>query len=88
MFLEAYQFGLPAVGSRNCGIEDAIVDGVTGYLTEQRDVNDIAAKLKDLFSRSIVDVEKNIAQYRASFTWEGTARQYIRHYQSNNQNKI
>lgn len=80
VFLEAYQFGLPAVGSENCGIEDAIADGYTGYLTKQRDPKDIAEKLLRLLNQEISNVRANISQYRSGFNWEETAKQYIYHY--------
>ena len=35
--LEANYFGIPAIGSENCGIEDAIVHGETGFLIDNKD---------------------------------------------------
>lgn len=79
VFLEAAQFGKPAVGSRGCGIEDAIVDGVTGYLTKQGDSVDIADKLEKVLS----DKEKfgRAAQERVrELGWEKTADRYLKSY--------
>ncbi len=36
--LEASAAGLPVIGSRGCGVEDAIDDGVTGLLIDQSDM--------------------------------------------------
>ena len=36
--LEAGAAGLPVIGTRDCGAEDAIVDGETGLLLPQQDV--------------------------------------------------
>lgn len=36
-YLEASAAGLPVIGTRDCGAEDAIVDGETGLLVPQRD---------------------------------------------------
>ncbi|WP_417214737.1 glycosyltransferase family 4 protein [Bizionia sp.] len=37
--LEANALGVPAIGSKNCGIEDAIHDGVSGFLVDRRDAS-------------------------------------------------
>lgn len=79
VFLEAAQFGVPAVGSRGCGIEDAIVDGVTGYLTEQGDSLDIANKLEKILSEK--KKFGQAAQERVGeFSWEKTVSQYLKSY--------
>jgi glycosyltransferase involved in cell wall biosynthesis len=43
--MEAGASGLPAVCTRHAGIVDVVVDGVTGYLTDERDVRAMAAGL-------------------------------------------
>lgn len=43
--LEANASGLPSVGSWGCGNESAIVDGVSGFLCNQKDEFDIANKM-------------------------------------------
>ncbi len=79
--IEAAQFGVPAVGSRGCGIEDAILDGETGYLTEQENPQDIANKIgrvleqRDTFSQ-------NALRWHAQFTWEKTVAAYIAAYRA------
>ncbi len=49
--LEAGAAGLPVVSTRHAGIRDAVVDGETGFLVEERDINGMAnamiALLKD-----------------------------------------
>lgn len=45
VYLEAMAFGKPCIGSIDCGAEDVIVDGETGFLINQT-VEDIAAKLE------------------------------------------
>jgi glycosyltransferase involved in cell wall biosynthesis len=80
VFIEAAQFAKPAVGSRDCGIEDAIVDGETGFLTKQGDHVDIAEKIEKLLTS---DIKKfgQAAQTRAkSFSWDKTVKQYIEAY--------
>jgi glycosyltransferase involved in cell wall biosynthesis len=44
--LEANASGIPSIGSSNCGNESAIIEGVNGYLAEQRNVHSISEKMK------------------------------------------
>jgi phosphatidyl-myo-inositol dimannoside synthase len=50
VFLEAAAAGVPAVGTLGNGIEDAIVDGVTGFLIPQNDAPATAASVERLLS--------------------------------------
>jgi colanic acid/amylovoran biosynthesis glycosyltransferase len=49
--LEAGAAGLPVVSTRHAGIQDAVIDGETGFLVEERDIDGMAnamvALLKD-----------------------------------------
>jgi len=81
VFLEAYQFGKSAVGSRNCGIEDAIEDGVTGFLCEQGDSVGISIKLDQLLNRAPDAFSAKIRSFREGFSWKKTAEKYLRSYQ-------
>jgi phosphatidyl-myo-inositol dimannoside synthase len=44
-YLEANAYGKPVVGSYDCGAEDAIQDGVNGYLAPQRDAAAVAERI-------------------------------------------
>jgi glycosyltransferase involved in cell wall biosynthesis len=46
--LEANAFGVPAIGSRDCGNEDAIREGRSGFLVKQKDVEGLAAAMRKL----------------------------------------
>jgi phosphatidylinositol alpha-1,6-mannosyltransferase len=48
VYLEASAAGLPVIGTYDCGAEDAIQDGVTGYLVSQNDEATLAAKIIEL----------------------------------------
>ncbi|MBX4189060.1 glycosyltransferase [Candidatus Parcubacteria bacterium] len=78
VILEAAQFGVPAVGSRNCGIEDAIVDGVTGYLVNQGDIKSI----HEAFLRALQLPKDKIQGFAESFSWNRTVSAYIDEYNS------
>ena len=45
VFLEASAAGLPVIGTRGSGIEEAIIEGQTGLLVDQDDVGALAASI-------------------------------------------
>tara|TARA_B100001250_G_scaffold144137_1_gene123388 strand:+ start:1529 stop:2629 length:1101 start_codon:yes stop_codon:yes gene_type:complete len=48
--LEANYFGLPAIGSKNCGIEDAICDKKTGRLINPNNPNELVEAIEDILA--------------------------------------
>ncbi|MBS1626538.1 MAG: glycosyltransferase family 4 protein [Bacteroidetes bacterium] len=48
--LEAFSVGTPVVGSNSGGIPEMIIDGHNGLLFEKENVDDLANKLKQMFS--------------------------------------
>ena len=78
--IEAASFGTPAVGSSNCGIEDAILDGITGYLTKERDPMDIADKIRLILTHKHVNFQKSAIKFSQGFSWDKMGRQYITAY--------
>jgi len=78
--LEGYQFGLPAVGSRDCGIEDAISDGETGYLTEQKKPEDIAKKIRIVLGKGRRSFSEDCQKYSRKFNWDKTVEMYLQSY--------
>jgi glycosyltransferase involved in cell wall biosynthesis len=79
VIVEAYQFGKPAVGSKDCGIESAIQDGVTGLLTEQRNPDDIAQKIAMIMEGYDVFANNARLAYK-TFNWEKTVATYMEFY--------
>ena len=74
VFLEAAQFGVPGIGSKDCGIEDAINDGVSGILTPQHDGAAIGAAIV----RILKDKERFREGARAwytRFSWDNTVKE-------------
>jgi phosphatidylinositol alpha-1,6-mannosyltransferase len=49
-FLEAGSQGLPVIGPKEGGSTDAIINGVTGYLVDPYDLNDIESRIVELLS--------------------------------------
>lgn len=64
--LEAQAAGLPVVATRHAGIVDAVVDGSTGFLVEERDIDGMADRLVRLLQ------DKELAQRMGQ-----NARQHI-----------
>jgi phosphatidyl-myo-inositol dimannoside synthase len=85
--LEANQFGVPAIGSRGCGIEDAMSDGVNGYLCDQQNVKD---NYKDIAEKmeKVLEMKKDNKDYWVdkckvwahSFDWDKTVAKYLEIY--------
>lgn len=80
VFLEAYQFGKPSIGSSGCGIESAIEDGKTGYLTEQKNYAIIASNIKKILGNNYLSFSNNAREFSKKFPWSETARLYSKYY--------
>ena len=71
--LEAAMMSKPAIGSKGCGIEDAIVDGETGLLVQPDSPMETARAIKKLFDNTELRLWMGAnSRERAikSFTWE------------------
>jgi phosphatidylinositol alpha-1,6-mannosyltransferase len=76
VYLEAAMAGLPAIGGRDCGAEDAIDDGVTGLLVDGNDVAAIAgAIVRIVDDPAAADAMGAAGRRRAldAFGWHHTA---------------
>ncbi len=83
--LEASAAGLPVIGSRDCGAEDAVEHDVTGLLVSQQNAeSELAAALLQLLNNPELRERMGIAgRERASrMTWGATAAQIAAAYQS------
>jgi glycosyltransferase involved in cell wall biosynthesis len=49
--LEAMQFGLVCISTRVGGIPDMILDGETGFLVEERNITDLAGKIRQVLNQ-------------------------------------
>jgi glycosyltransferase involved in cell wall biosynthesis len=81
--LEASAAGLPVIGSRDCGAEDAVQDGVTGLLVPQADVDALAGALRRLLNHP--DDARRMGEagraFAAAQTWDAAAAQIAALYQ-------
>lgn len=83
VLLEAAQFGRPVIGSRGCGIEDALGDNYNGYLARQRDPDDIYDKIQNILSGDKQKLADNSREFASMFSWHKTVSQYYEYYQKN-----
>jgi len=78
--IEAAGYGKPSVGSRDSGVESAIDDGKTGFLTDQHDPADIADKVGRILSQYEF-FSSNAKMWHSKFTWHDTVRKYVQAYE-------
>lgn len=81
VFLEANQFGVPSVGSRDCGIEDAINNGVSGLLVKQKDHEGIKDAAFTILQNHKV-FSQGAKNWYSNFSWRKTAEGYYLHYKA------
>ena len=77
--LEAMASGLPVIASRIAGNEELIVDGETGILFPNENVNLLRVALKQWLSDASLRKQMGLAsrqRVEKYYTWENTARQY------------
>ena len=85
--IEANAYGIPAIGSKNSGIEDAIVDGVTGLLIESSNTSELLESIKKIdqeynkFSARAKDHSKNLS-------WNKVIHRYLDAFDLINDHKI
>ena len=73
--LEANLLGVPAVGARNCGIEDAIDHGVSGLLVDPKDAVAITAAVETIM-RQRESFSRQALQWVAQHSWQAISDHY------------
>jgi glycosyltransferase involved in cell wall biosynthesis len=78
-YLEAGAYGLPVIGSRGCGAEDAILDGETGFLVPQESPTEVAARLRALLLDPVLarSLGAKGREHTQLFGWERVAESYL-----------
>src|SRR5690606_22346926 len=75
--LEANHLGLPAIGSKNSGIADAIKDGYSGRLVDPHNPQEVAEAFSEIMS-NYETYSKNAIEWSKNFCWEKVITQYIK----------
>ena len=74
--LEANALGIPAIGSKGCGIEDAINDGLSGVLVDaQHPIETFDAFTK--INNNYEEFSNNAIQWSENFSWDRIVKQYL-----------
>ena len=86
VFLEAAAAGLPAIGTLNNGIEDAVKDNFNGILVPQNDINETAKAIVDILKDEKLrkEMSLNSIAWAKGHDWEKVVLNYTNIY---NQNK-
>jgi phosphatidyl-myo-inositol dimannoside synthase len=84
VYAEASAAGLPVVGTLDCGAEDAIRHGETGFLVAQNDPPAVAQVLIRLLTDSELRMKMGAAgrTFACELSWERVARRVIDQYQA------
>jgi len=78
VYLEANSFGKPVIGGKSGGVEDAVVDGETGFLVEPENQDMIADAVIRLLTRPELAQklgDQSRQRVEKDFTWQAKARQ-------------
>ncbi|OGF83277.1 hypothetical protein A2924_02325 [Candidatus Giovannonibacteria bacterium RIFCSPLOWO2_01_FULL_44_16] len=84
VFLEAAASGLPAIGSRDCGAEDAILDGKNGFLADAKDIGGFADAIKKILGDA--NLKKKMSEesrkFAAASVWDRRTEEYVQIYKT------
>lgn len=82
VFLEAASAGLPVIGTTDNGIEDAVLDGVNGYLVKQYDVAATRSALRKILGDQNLKSSFSVASidWAKKNSWNSSAEKYLKIY--------
>ncbi|WP_029037693.1 glycosyltransferase family 4 protein [Salinimicrobium xinjiangense] len=74
--LEANSLGIPSIGSKGCGIEEAVQDGFSGVLVNKSDTEEVFAAVDGILA-NYQEYSSNAVQWARQFRWEKVIGKYI-----------
>lgn len=74
--LEANALGIPAIGAKGCGIEDAINDGLSGILVNATDQNEFQEAIRLILGQP-ESFQSGALEFAFKHRWEDIIKQYI-----------
>ncbi|MFR5190933.1 MAG: glycosyltransferase family 4 protein, partial [Clostridia bacterium] len=86
VYLEAMSCAVPAIGCKNNGIDEIIIDGVNGYLVDNKNVDQIAECLRELMNQEkrLAVGEKARESVIKKYQWKNSAENLAKIYHSLN----
>ena len=75
--LEANALGIPAIGALGCGIEDAIMAGVSGKLVNNKNPEELRDALHEIL-KNYDFYSQNAKTWSQSFTWNKIIQRYLK----------
>lgn len=83
VYLEAGACGKPTVGTYGCGAEDAIINGETGLLVPQKDIQKTTEAILKLLNNTELTQKlgANGKKRAQAMSWDETVSNYIREYE-------
>lgn len=79
--LEANALGIPAIGSNNCGIEDAILDEKSGLLVSNGDIAEFKSALKSIMEHPD-QYKAGAIKWANRHSWDDIVARYIKEIES------
>jgi glycosyltransferase involved in cell wall biosynthesis len=82
VFLEAAMMGIPVIGCRGTGAEDAIDNGINGYLVDINSKEDIVKKAGKILDDKVLwsNFSQGSVLFANKMNWENKVKQYVKIY--------
>jgi phosphatidyl-myo-inositol dimannoside synthase len=80
--LEANYFGLPAIGSKNSGLEDAIKNGVSGLTVDPKNGREVSEAVNTI-AKNYPEYSKGARQWAEQHHWSNIIKRYIEAFDKN-----
>ena len=74
--LEANNFGIPTIGAKNCGIEDAISNFNSGILIDNKSAEELSSAITEILN-NYSKFEVNSKIWASKFSWDIIIKKYI-----------
>ncbi|MFD2550406.1 glycosyltransferase family 4 protein [Bizionia sediminis] len=74
--LEANAMGIPAIGSRNCGIEDAISNGYSGFLVSSNHGQEFCVAVAQILSKEAA-FKQQARHWAEQHDWQQIIKKYV-----------
>ncbi|MBU8932395.1 MAG: glycosyltransferase family 4 protein [candidate division Zixibacteria bacterium] len=78
--IESNSVGTPVIAADVPGLRDSVRDGVTGYLYEHGNINELAHKIESILTNESLQctLQKGALEWAARFSWDTAARDFER----------